>query len=189
VIRVFLAYALSRLRRTGLPGGVVPAFPRLVRLTSLSSPWSFVTSLGVSALAHWRAGRSPSGLQDRRASPDALRSYGLIDCAGCVGASLTCSPASSPGLWGSFPYHCRTVSGYRNLGYRLGQLAVAGDLRIHSMFWMGMTVPASSHSCFWERPENPAPAALYGWEYIRCLRQCARTASSCCFAVPWSQFT
>lgn len=164
MIRVFLAYALSGFVALGYQVVWFRLFPDWFGSTSLSFALvicNFIGGLGAGSLASrpmttWIA--RVAGITD------GLRLYGLIELLVAVAAALTPLAGHLPAdLWGNFPYHVHDRIWVQDLGYRLGQLAVAVTCVFTPCFLMGTTFPLLSQ-VFLDAPGGQRlPAALYGW--------------------------
>jgi len=164
MIRVFLAYALSGFVALGYQVVWFRLFPDWFGSTSLSFALvlcNFVGGLGAGSLA---SGPMTRWIARVAGMTDALRLYGLLELLVALAAALTPLAGHLPAeLWGHFPYHLQDRFWVQDLGYCLGQLAVAVVCVFTPCFLMGMTFPLLSQM-FLDAPGGRRfPAALYGW--------------------------
>ena len=161
--RIFLAYALSGFIALGYETTWFRLFPEWFGSSSFSFALvvaNFIGGLGAGALVS----RAVSSWIARGTGvTDAVRLYGLIELLIALAASLSVlANHLSPHLWGSFPYHLQNGIWAQDVGYRIGQGALAMACVFTPCFFMGLTFPLLSQA-FVDAPQGARfPAALYG---------------------------
>ncbi|HEY6451785.1 MAG TPA: hypothetical protein VIX87_04230 [Steroidobacteraceae bacterium] len=164
MIRVFLAYALSGFVALGYQVVWFRMFPDWFGSTSLSFALvlcNFIGGLGAGSLASRRVTRWLASVAN---ISDALRLYGFIELLIAAAAALTLLIGLLPAdLFGAFPYHLHDGIWVQDLGYRVGQVAVAVICVFAPCFLMGTTFPLLSQALQGAPGGQRLPAALYAW--------------------------